>query len=479
VRIEKVDAWRWRIPPDAKPGMRVPGIVFADDALMGAIRGDQSLEQVANTATLPGVVRAAFAMPDIHQGYGFPIGGVVATRVEDGVISPGGVGYDINCGVRLLRTHLMRDEVLPRIRDLVAGLFSDVPTGVGSRGKVRLSREELRGPITKGARWAIERGMGGAEDLQHVESCGCLPGADPACVGPRPFERGKDQLGTLGSGNHFLEVQYVQEVFDEKAAAALGLFRDQVTVLIHTGSRGFGHQVCTDYLKTMEQAVRKYQISLPDRQLACAPIGSREVQDYLGGMRAAANFAWANRACLAHWAREVFLRVLRLSPAALGMALVYDVAHNIVKIEEHEVEGRRVKVAVHRKGATRAFPPGHPELPEAYRAVGQPVLIPGDMGRYSFVLVGTEGAMAETFGSTCHGAGRMLSRAAAVRQGRGRSIERELEEGGVIARACSRESMAEEMPEAYKDVAAVVAVCHEAGISRMVAKLKPMGVIKG
>jgi tRNA-splicing ligase RtcB (3'-phosphate/5'-hydroxy nucleic acid ligase) len=479
MKIEKVDACRWRIPPDARPGMRVPGIVFADDALMEAIRGDLSLEQVANTATLPGVVRAAFAMPDIHQGYGFPIGGVVATRVEDGVISPGGVGYDINCGVRLLRTDLTRDEVLPRIKELVAGLFADVPTGVGSRGKVRLSREELKGPITKGARWAVERGMGDPADLEHVESRGCLPDADPSCVGPRPFERGKDQLGTLGSGNHFLEVQYVQEVFDGKAAAALGLFRDQVTVMIHTGSRGFGHQVCTDYLQTMEQAVRKYQISLPDRQLACAPIGSPEVQDYLGGMRAAANFAWVNRTCLAHWAKEVFLRVLHLPPATLGMGLVYDVAHNIVKIEEHEEEGKRLNVAVHRKGATRAFPPGHPELPAEYREVGQPVLIPGDMGRYSFVLVGTQGAMAETFGSTCHGAGRMLSRAAAIKRGRGRSIQRELEDQGVIARACSRESMAEEMPEAYKDVADVVRVCQKAGISRLVAKLKPIGVIKG
>ncbi len=479
MKLEKIDAWRWRIPQDAKPGMRVPGIVFANDALMEAIRGDQSLEQVANTATLPGVVRAAFAMPDIHQGYGFPIGGVVATRLEDGVISPGGVGYDINCGVRLLRTQLTKDEVVPKIKDLVAALFAHVPTGVGSRGKVRLSKEELKGPLTKGARWAVEQGMGDAADLRHVESGGCLPDADPACVGPRPFERGKDQLGTLGSGNHFLEVQYVQEVYDEKAAAALGLFRDQATVLIHTGSRGFGHQVCTDYLGRMEQAVRKYQINLPDRQLACAPISSPEVQDYLGGMRAAANYAWSNRTCLAHWAQEVFLRVLSVSPAALGMGVVYDVAHNIVKIEEHEVDGVRRKVAVHRKGATRAFPPGHPELPEEYRAVGQPVLIPGDMGRYSFVLVGTEGAMAETFGSTCHGAGRMLSRSAAIKRGRGRSIQRELEDQGVIARACSRESLSEEMPEAYKDVAEVVTVCQQAGISRMVAKLRPVGVIKG
>jgi tRNA-splicing ligase RtcB len=344
---------------------------------------------------------------------------------------------------------------------------------------VRLSRDELKGPLTKGARWAVEQGMGDPADLPHVESRGCLPDADTSCVGPRPFERGKDQLGTLGSGNHFLEVQYVLEVYDAKAAAALGLFPDQVTVLIHTGSRGFGHQVCTDYLGTMEQAVRKYQISLPDRQLACGPIGSPEVQAYLGGMRAAANYAWANRTCLAHWTREVFLRVLDIGPAALGMSVVYDVAHNIVKIEDHEVDGKRMTLAVHRKGATRAFPPGHPELPEEYREVGQPVLIPGDMGRYSFVLVGTAGAMAETFGSTCHGAGRMLSRAAAIKRGRGRSIQQELEEQGVIARACSRESMAEEMPEAYKDVAAVVTVCQQAGISKMVAKLKPMGVIKG
>ncbi|OGB93811.1 MAG: RNA-splicing ligase RtcB [candidate division NC10 bacterium RBG_16_65_8] len=478
--IERIDEYRWRIPAGAKPGMKVPAVIFADDRLMEQIKGDLSLEQAANAATLPGAVRAAYTMPDIHQGYGLPIGAVVATRMEGGVVTPGGVGYDINCGVRLLRTDLTKAEVLPRLRELVNLLFADVPTGVGSHGKVRLTRESQTKPLTEGARWAVTQGMGETDDLTHAEAAGCIPGADPDAVSHKAHERGRDQLGTLGSGNHFLEVQVVERIYDEQAANVLGLFPGQVTVLVHTGSRGFGHQVCTDYLASMERALKKYGIQVPDRQLACAPVDSDEAVAYLGAMRAAANYAWANRQCLTHWTREAFQKVFKKSPRDLGMSVVYDVAHNIAKVEEHMVEGRSMRLVVHRKGATRAFPPGHPELPERYRSIGQPVLVPGDMGRASFVLVGTKGAMDETFGSTCHGAGRLLSRAAAIKAGKGRSIERELEDTyGVYAKASGRDSMKEEMPEAYKNVQDVVTVCHNAGISKMVAKLRPLGCIKG
>jgi len=480
IPIERVDEYRWRIPPDAKPGMRVPAIIFADEKLMEQIRHDLSLEQAANSAMLPGIVKAAYAMPDIHQGYGLPIGAVVATDAEGGVITPGGVGYDINCGVRLLRTDLTKTEVLPRLRELVNGLFAAIPAGVGTQGKVRLTRDNQSKPLEQGARFAVEQGLGLPEDLVTAEASACIAGADPDAVSPKAHERGRSQLGTLGSGNHFLEVQIVEQIYDEQAANVLGLFPGQVTVMIHSGSRGFGHQVCTDYLATMERAMRKYGIELPDRQLACTPLRSEEGTAYLGAMRAAANYAWANRQCLTHWAREVFQKAFRKSPRDLGMWVVYDVAHNIAKLEEHEVEGKRMRLLVHRKGATRAFPPGHPELPERYRSIGQPVLVPGDMGRASFVLVGTRGAMLETFGSTCHGAGRLLSRAAAVRAARGRSIERELEDThGVYVRATGRDSVKEEMPEAYKNVQDVVTVCHNAGISKMVAKLKPIGCIKG
>lgn len=480
VPIERIDDYRWRIPPSAKPGMHVPAIIFADDKLMEQIRNDQSLEQAANSAMLPGIVKAAYAMPDIHQGYGLPIGGVVATRLEDGVVTPGGVGYDINCGVRLLRTDLTKTEVLPRLKDLINALFTAVPAGVGSHGKLRLTRENAKGPLEHGAAWAVEQGLGEPEDLGTSEASGCIEGADPDAVSHKAYERGRDQLGTLGSGNHFLEAQIVEKIYDEQAANVLGLFPGQLTVLIHSGSRGFGHQVCTDHLATMERAVKKYGIQLPDRQLACTPINSEEARAYLGAMRAAANYAWANRQCMTHWTREVFQKVFRKSPRDLGMWVVYDVAHNIAKLEEHEVDGKRMQLIVHRKGATRAFPPGHPELPERYRSIGQPVLVPGDMGRASFVLVGTEGAMQETFGSTCHGAGRLLSRTAAIKAARGRAIEREIEDTyGVYVRATGRDSVKEEMPEAYKNVQDVVTVCHNAGISKMVAKLRPIGCIKG
>ena len=479
MKVEQIGPCLWRIPLDAKRGMRVPGLILADEPLMAQIRRDASLEQVANAATLPGIVKASFAMPDIHQGYGLPVGGVVATDVETGVVTPGGVGYDINCGVRLLRTNLGAREVLPSLRQVVDGLYQAIPAGVGSRGPIKLSAGEERRLVETGARWAVEHRFGDNQDLLRIESNGCLAGADPDAVSPKAYERGKNQLGTLGSGNHFVEIQVVEEIYDDRAAEALGLFPEQVTVMIHTGSRGLGHQVCTDHLRRLEGALRKFDIWLPDRQLACAPLDSAEAVDYLGAMRAAANFAFANRQCLAHFTWEVFTRVLSVSPAALGMALVYDVAHNIAKLEEHEVDGRRRQLLVHRKGATRAFPPHHPELVDAYREIGQPVLIPGDMGRYSYVLVGTEAAMRETFGSTCHGAGRVMSRTAAVKAARGRQIARELEGKGILVRATGRDALEEEMPEAYKDVKDVVNVVERFGISRKVAKLRPIGVIKG
>jgi tRNA-splicing ligase RtcB len=479
MKVERIGPYLWRIPQDAKPGMRVPGLILADDGLMAQIRRDASLEQVANAAALPGIVKASLAMPDIHQGYGLPVGGVVATDAADGVVSPGGVGYDINCGVRLLRTRLTSKDLLPRLVPLAEALFHAIPAGVGSKGRIKIGGGDERRLALEGARWAVEHGFGDGADLERIESNGRLDGADPDSVSQKAYERGRSQLGSLGSGNHFLEVQVVEAVYEPEAARALGLFSDQVTVMIHTGSRGFGHQVCTDALKVMERAMRKYAIDLPDRQLACAPLGSPEATQYLGAMRAAANYAFANRQCLAYWTREVFMRLFGLPPADLGMSLVYDVAHNIAKVEEHEVNGQRRRLVVHRKGATRAFPPGHPELPSAYRAVGQPVLIPGDMGRYSYVLVGTEAAMSETFGSTCHGAGRVMSRTAAVKAARGRRIDQELLNKGIVARATGRSALEEEMSEAYKDVKDVVEVVERFGISRKVARMRPLAVIKG
>lgn len=381
--------------------------------------------------------------------------------------------------MRLLRSNLTREEVAPRIKDLVGVLYNEIPSGVGSKGKIRLDPEDERKLLIKGAKWAVEQGYGEPSDLEKIESGGCIDGADPSLISNKAYERGRAQQGTLGSGNHFLEIQYVEEIYDEKVAQAIGLFRNQITIMIHTGSRGFGHQVCTDFLEVMERAAVKYNIYLPDKELACAPFNSPEAQDYLAAMRAAANYAWANRQCIMHWAREAFLRVFNATPKELGMSLIYDVAHNIAKIEEHEFKGEKIKLIVHRKGATRAFPPGHPELPEIYRPIGQPVLIPGDMGRASFVLIGTAQAMKETFGSTCHGAGRVMSRHQAIRQAKGRAIWREMEDRGIIVKSAGRETLAEEMSEAYKDISNVVDVVHKAGISRKVAKLRPMGVIKG
>lgn len=478
--LTRIDDYRWEIPRTYKPGMRVPGLIFSDEQMLRHIQDEQSLEQVANVAFLPGIVGRSLAMPDIHWGYGFPIGGVAATRVDDGVISPGGVGFDINCGVRLLRTDLTEKEVKPKIERLLADLFIHVPSGLGSKGKIRLKGNEIDRLLLKGAGWAVAAGYGETEDLEFTEDHGCLKGADPDKVSVKAKTRGTPQSGTLGSGNHFLEIQVVDEVYDAEIAQAFGIEeKGQILVLIHTGSRGFGHQVCDDYLKTMGTAVRNYGIDLPDRQLACAPVNSPEGQSYLAAMACAANYAWANRQCITHWTRESFSRVLGKSPRDLGMRLVYDVAHNIAKIEKHQVEGKKLTVCVHRKGATRAFPAGHPDIPEAYRKVGQPVLIPGDMGRYSYVAVGTEKAMEETFGSTCHGAGRAKSRSAAKRSISGADVAAELAAKGIAIQVANIASLAEEAPAAYKDVAEVIHITDAAGISPKVIKARPIGVIKG
>ena len=478
VKLRQVDEYRWEIPREGK--MRTRGLVFASEAMISKIREDQSLQQVANVATLPGIEGPSLAMPDIHWGYGFPIGGVAAFSLEEGVVSPGGVGYDINCGVRLLRTNLQRSQVECCIEELVNVLFANIPSGVGSRRKeLKLALPALKEVMRQGAGWAVKNGYGAAADLDHIEAQGCIEGADPERVSQFAMDRGKDQLGTLGSGNHFIEVGYVLEIFDEKLAAALGLFKDQVTAIVHTGSRGLGHQVCDDYIKVMLRAAAKYGIELPDRQLCCAPLNSAEAGNYLAAMAAAANFAFANRQMITHWVRQSFEQVLKIGPRDLGMELVYDVAHNIAKIETHEVGGVRKRLCIHRKGATRAFPPHHPETPAAYQETGQPVLIPGDMGRYSFVLVGTEKALTETFGSTCHGAGREMSRHQALKVAKGRNIVRELAARGIVVRGAGRGTIDEEISEAYKDVAMVVDVCQGAGIAKKVAKLKPLGVLKG
>jgi len=478
--INKIDDFRWEIPKTYKPGMRVPGLIFSDEKMIGHIKDDQSLEQVANVAFLPGIVGKSLAMPDIHWGYGFPIGGVAATRISDGVVSPGGVGFDINCGVRLLRTDLTEEEVKPAIERLLADLFINVPSGLGSEGKIRLKGNQLDQILLKGAAWAVKSGYGEIEDLEFTEEHGCMEGADPDEVSDKAKKRGTPQSGTLGSGNHFLEIQVVEDIYNTHVARVFGIEeKGQVLVLIHTGSRGLGHQVCDDYLKVMGGAVRNYGIELPDRQLACAPVKSPEGQSYLAAMACAANYAWANRQCITHWTRESFCRVLNKSPREIGMRIIYDVSHNIAKIERHEVEGKKLMVCVHRKGATRSFPAGHNDIPATYSKVGQPVLIPGDMGRYSYVAVGSERAMNETFGSTCHGAGRIQSRSAAKRSIRGSDVADQLAAKGIAIKVASISSLAEEASIAYKDVAEVVHIADASGISPKVAKARPIGVIKG
>jgi tRNA-splicing ligase RtcB len=461
--LRKVDDYRWEIPPTYKPGMRVPGLVFADERMLRQIAEEQALEQVA-----------------IHWGYGFPVGGVAAFDVETGIISPGGIGYDINCGVRLIRTTLTEDDVRPRLEPLVDALFVHVPSGVGSTGRVKVSMGEIDDVLRGGARWAVQKGYGWPEDLEVIEAGGSLAAADPEAVSDAAKQRGRGQIGTLGSGNHFLEVQVVDEIYDARAARAMGIDHvGQVVVFIHCGSRGLGHQVCTDYLRVAERSARQHGIHLVDRQLACMPFRSPEGQRYFGAMSAAANFAWANRQMITHWVRESFSRVFGRSPQDLGMRLVYDVAHNIGKVEEYPVDGQVRSVVVHRKGATRAFPPGHPEIPPRYQQIGQPVLVPGDMGRYSFVCVGTPDAMRLSFGSTCHGAGRVMGRKQAVRTLAGVDIAEQLRHQGILVRAQDRSLLAEEASPAYKDVADVVAVCHAAGLSRRVARTRPIGVVKG
>ncbi|MGE0760423.1 MAG: RtcB family protein [Pirellulaceae bacterium] len=478
--LERVNECCWRIPKSYKLGMRVDGLIYADDRLMELIRSDQAPEQVANVAFLPGIQYASLAMPDIHWGYGFCIGGVCATDpAEGGVISPGGVGYDINCGVRLIRTSLQFEEVQPHLSTLMDTLFKNVPAGVGRGGKYRFDKRELRHLMRHGVEFLAQRQLATADDLAHTEAGGCLAEAEPEGVSDRALERGADQCGTLGSGNHFLEVQVVDEVFHESAARVMGLAPGMVCVMIHSGSRGLGYQVCDDALKQLRRVPEKYGIELPDRQLVCAPIQSNEGRAYLGAMCAAANFAWCNRQLLMMQARESFAEVFGRTWESLAMNLVYDVAHNIAKCEEHDLGGTRRRVWVHRKGATRAFPPGHPEVPEAYRAIGQPVIIPGDMGRASWVLVGQAGSMQQTFGTACHGAGRLMSRTAAVKHAQGRRIDRELQERGIIARAHSWKGLAEEQPDAYKDVNLVVDVVHRAGLAAKVARMRPIGVVKG
>ncbi len=478
-QLEKIDDYRWRIPKSYNPGMRVPGIIYADENLLKNIRSDHAPEQVANVAHLPGIVKYSLAMPDIHWGYGFCIGAVAATDVEKGgVISPGGVGYDISCGVRLIRTNLTERDIKAKMRDLVYALFNRIPAGLGSKGEIRASGQEERKLLTKGAKWAVERGYGKPEDLEYTEERGAIEGADLGAVSSRAYERGERQPGTLGSGNHFVEVQVIDQIYDENAVEVFNLHLGQVTVMIHTGSRGFGYQICDDYAKGMVRTLDKFGIRVPDRQLACAPVNSKEGQAYLGAMRCAANYAWCNRQVLMALVRRTFQKFFNMSPKDLGMDLIYDVAHNIAKIEKHMVDGKEKTLCVHRKGATRAFPPGHQELPEKYKPIGQPVIIPGDMGRNSYLLVGTEKA-AETFFSTCHGSGRLMSRSKAVRTLRGRSIAKELEQKGIFVCSTGRETLSEEAPEAYKNVNDVVSVVHEAGISKRVCRMRPLGVVKG
>jgi len=479
IELRRIDRYTWTIPKGVKGCMRVPSIIYGDDFLVEKMRSDLTLVQAANVACLHGIQKYSIVMPDGHQGYGFPIGGVAAMDPEEnGVISPGGVGYDINCGVRLLRTNLTESDVRPRIKELVDTLYRNVPSGLGSTGKLRLSFEELDKVLDNGVQWAISKGYGWSEDPDHIEERGSWSLADSSKVSRTAKRRGAAQLGTLGSGNHFLEVQVVDKIYDERFAKALGLFEGQITVMIHTGSRGLGHQVASDYLMIMERAMRKYGTIPPDRELASIPYNSPEAQNYVRAMAAAANFAWTNRQLITHWTRESFREVFHTDPDKLGLEIVYDVAHNIAKIEEHDVNGKRKKLVVHRKGATRAFPPGSPDIPKDYRDVGQPVLIPGSMGTASYVLIGSPRG-AKTWYTAPHGAGRWMSRAKAKRTKRYYEVVQELASKGIYLRASNKATVVEEMPEAYKDVDRVAKVAHEVGIGLLVARLRPIGVTKG
>ncbi len=479
--LKRLDENRWELPQDSRPGMRVPGLLFADESLLKLIKDDPCIDQVANVACLPGIVGYSMAMPDIHWGYGFPIGGVAATEADgEGVVSPGGVGFDINCGIRLLRTDLLEAEVRPHLEDLVATLFREIHTGLGQGGRLLLKAKEVDQVLAQGGAWAVKRGFGHPEDLKTTEEEGCMTGAEPSAVGDRPKKRGAPQLGTLGSGNHFLEVQAVDEIFHADAARAMGIHEvGQVTVMVHCGSRGLGHQVCTDSLRAIDAASKRYGINVPDRQLACVPVSSPEGATYMAAMQASANFAWANRQCIAHLTRECFEQVFSRSWEDMGIWQVYDVSHNMAKIEDHVVEGRRKRLCVHRKGATRSLPPGHPDIPERYRDIGQPVMVPGDMGRYSFLAVGGPKAMEESFGSSAHGAGRAESRTKAKKLLKGRDIRQELADQGIVAMARGWAGLAEEASIAYKNVEDVMRVSESAGLCTKVARLRPLGVIKG
>jgi len=481
VPLEKIDEYTWRIPKSFKSGMRVPGLVFADDELLAKMRTDRTLIQCADVAHLPGIYKYAITLPDGHEGYGFPIGGVAATDYEEGVISPGGVGYDINCGVRLLTTSLSEKDVRPKLSDLINVIFKNVPCGLGSRRRdFRLSPHQLNSLLAEGVQWVIDQGFGRPEDVKHCEEEGCLKAADPEKVSARAKERGLRQCGTLGSGNHFLEIQIVDKIYNPQVAKTFGVNHEgQVTVMIHCGSRGFGHQVCSDYLRVMEQAVRKYNISLPDRELACAPGNSREAKDYYQAMACAVNYAFSNRQMITHWVRRSFEQIFERPAEEFGLGLVYDVAHNIAKIEEHKVNGQRRKVWLHRKGATRAFPPGHKEVAADYRSTGQPVIIPGSMGTHSWLLVGASKSMEVSFGSTAHGAGRMMSRSAAKRRFWGEDVKEDLADRGIIVRSASKSVLAEEADLAYKDVDRIVEISDRIGIAMKVARLAPMAVVKG
>jgi len=478
--LKQIDEFRYEIPSSYKHGMRTSGLIYANEKMMKSVIRDNALEQVANVATLPGILKKSMAMPDIHWGYGFPIGGVAGMDIDEGVISPGGVGYDINCGVRMLTTNLTVKDVSPKLKELIDTMFTNVPSGLGSKGKVRVDSRTLIQVLEEGAKWAVESGYGWQEDLEHLEEGGGMEGADSEKVSQKAIDRGKSQLGSLGAGNHFLEIQKVDQIRNEEAAKRMGVNElDQIIVMIHTGSRGCGHQIASDYIRKMEVAYRKYGIDLPDRQLACAPIDSPEGRDYFSAMACGANFAWTNRQMILHWIRESFEQVLGQKAEDLGLKVIYDVAHNIAKFEEHDVDGRRMKVCVHRKGATRAFGPGRPEVTSDYREFGQPVLIPGDMGTHSFLLLGTDEAMAQTFGSTCHGAGRVMSRRQATRMFRADEVRSQLQRRGIYVHAASMKGIVEEAPDVYKDILDVVKVANGAGISSVVARMSPMGVVKG
>lgn len=480
IPLNKVAPNTWEVSPDFQPGMKVPARIYADEDLLSKMKTDMTVQQCVNVAHLEGIQKYAITMPDGHEGYGFPIGGVAATDYDEGLISPGGVGYDINCGVRLIRTNLTEEQVRPVLPRLVDTIFNLVPSGLGSRGQIKLSTMELDKAVTDGLDWALDRGYAWPEDARTIEEEGCMEAADPSKVSSHAKSRGSPQLGSLGSGNHFIEIERADKIFDQKVADRFGIKHvGQVLILIHTGSRGFGHQICSDYLRVMERAVHKYNVELPDRELAACPSKSPEAEDYLPAMSAACNFAWVNRQMITHWTRQAFEKTFERSADSLDMRIVYDVAHNVAKLENHQVDGGVKKVMVHRKGATRSFPPGHLDVPDEYRDVGQPVLIPGSMGTSSWVLVGTPKAMELSFGTTAHGAGRFMSRSAAKRKWWGGDLKKTLESKGIVIRAASMEVVAEEAPDAYKDVDRVAEVSHQLGIGMKVVRMTPMGVAKG